>query len=67
MQRCSSPYFFRGVSIFCALAQMHITAYSSMHYNYHYSISIMLIGTIIPPLGCFSVSTSAFLSGNYLL
>ena len=21
-----------------------------MHYNYHYSISIMLIGTIIPPL-----------------
>lgn len=34
-----------------------------MHYNYHYSISIMLIGTIIPPLGCFSVA-SAFLSGN---
>lgn len=29
---------------------MLITTYSSMHYNYHYSISIMLIGTIIPPL-----------------
>lgn len=35
-----------------------------MHYNYHYSISIMLIGTIILTLGCFSVCTSAFLSGN---
>lgn len=46
---------------------MLITAYSSMHYNYHYSISIMLIGTMIPPLGCFSVSTSAFLSWNNLL
>ena len=30
---------------------MLITAYSSMHYNYNYSISIMLIGTIIPPPG----------------
>lgn len=38
-----------------------------MNYNYHYSISIMLIGTIIPPLVCFSVSTSAFLIGNNLL
>lgn len=38
-----------------------------MHYNYHYSISIMLIGTIIPPIGCFSVSASAFLSWNNLL
>ena len=38
-----------------------------MYYNYHYSISIMLIGTIIPPLGCFSVSTSAFLRGSNLL
>ena len=43
---------------------MFITTYSSMHYNYYYSISIMLIGTIIPPLGCFSVSTLAFLSGS---
>lgn len=43
---------------------MLITAYSSMYYNYHYSISIMLFGTIIPPLGYFSVSTSAFLSGS---
>lgn len=46
---------------------MLITTYSSMHYNYHYSISIMLIGTIIPTLGYFSVSTSAFLSGSNLL
>ena len=45
---------------------MLITAYSSMHYNYHYSISIMLIGTIIPLLGCFSVA-SAFLIWNNLL
>ncbi len=35
-----------------------------MRYNYHYSISIMLIGTIIQPLGCFSFSASAFLSGS---
>ena len=43
--------FFQGSEHLCALAQALITSYPSMNYNYHYIISIMLIGTIIPPLG----------------